>query len=223
MASLNAAVQKQIRDLFAGLASPVRLAVFVSSAPTAACEMCDDTRQLVEELASISDGKVIADVHDVAADGAVADRLSVDRVPAIAVLDADGRDRGIRFFGPPSGYEFTSLLEDIRMVSSGRADLSEATLDVLAHLETPLHIRVFVTPTCPYCPRAVVLAHRLAMASDLVRADMVDATEFPELADHYQVYGVPRTVINDVVHVEGAVPEAALIAELAPILDAPTP
>jgi len=60
----------------------------------------------------------------------------------------------------------------------------------------------------------VVLAHKLAMASDLVTADMVEATEFPHLAMKYQVQAVPRTVINELSHVEGAVPEAALVSQL---------
>jgi len=65
----------------------------------------------------------------------------------------------------------------------------------------------------------VVLAHKLAMASDLVTADMVEASEFPELANRYQVYGVPRTVINEVIHIEGAVPEDDLIQELMTVMD----
>jgi predicted DsbA family dithiol-disulfide isomerase len=60
----------------------------------------------------------------------------------------------------------------------------------------------------------VVLAHKLAMASDMVTADMVEATEFPHLAIKYQVQGVPRTVVNDTIHIEGAVPEAALVSQL---------
>jgi predicted DsbA family dithiol-disulfide isomerase len=60
----------------------------------------------------------------------------------------------------------------------------------------------------------VVLAHKLAMESDLIRADMVEATEFPELAEKYDVMGVPRTVINDKFFIEGAVPEAALLKKL---------
>ncbi len=220
MSVLNATVQKQVRDVLTGLA-PVRLAVFIHGAPDIPCEMCDDTRQLVEELAMISEGTVVAEIYDLERDAEAARAFGVDKAPAIAVLGAGGQDYGIRFFGPPSGYEFASLIEDLKMVGGGRTDLSKATLDVLAHLQTPLHIQVFVTPTCPYCPRAVVLAHRLAMASDLVRADMVDATEFPELADRYHVYGVPRTVVNDRVHIEGAVPEAALMAELMPILETP--
>ena len=58
------------------------------------------------------------------------------------------------------------------------------------------------------------MAHKLAIASTLVRADMIEAIEFPHLANKYQVYGVPLTVINEQVRVEGAVPEARLMQEL---------
>jgi predicted DsbA family dithiol-disulfide isomerase len=65
----------------------------------------------------------------------------------------------------------------------------------------------------------VVLAHRLAMESDWIRADAVEATEFPHLANKYEVFGVPRTVINETIHVEGAVPEAMLVNEILKALD----
>jgi glutaredoxin-like protein len=110
-------------------------------------------------------------------------------------------------------------MEDIVMVSRGDAGLNQKTLEALASLPGPIAIQVFVTPTCPYCPRAVLLAHKLAMASDKVTASMVEATEFPHLANRYQVYGVPRTVVNDVIHVEGAVPEQMLMAKLATLAD----
>ena len=65
----------------------------------------------------------------------------------------------------------------------------------------------------------MVLAHRLAMESEWITADMVEATEFPHLANKYQVYGVPRTVINETIHIEGAVPEPALVDKLMQVLD----
>jgi predicted DsbA family dithiol-disulfide isomerase len=65
----------------------------------------------------------------------------------------------------------------------------------------------------------VVLAHRLAIESEWITADMVEATEFPHLANKYQVYGVPRTVLNETIHVEGAVPEPMLINELMKALN----
>lgn len=64
-----------------------------------------------------------------------------------------------------------------------------------------------------------MLAHKLAVASDWVTAEMVEATEFPHLANRYQVYGVPRTVINEVIHIEGAVPEANLVSQLMTVMD----
>ena len=64
-----------------------------------------------------------------------------------------------------------------------------------------------------------MLAHRMAMESEWITADMVEATEFPHLANKYQVYGVPRTVINETIHIEGAVPEATLVNELMQALN----
>jgi predicted DsbA family dithiol-disulfide isomerase len=63
-----------------------------------------------------------------------------------------------------------------------------------------------------------VLAHKMALASDWVTADMVEATEFPHLANKYQVYGVPRTVVNEDIHIEGAVPETNMIAQVMQVM-----
>jgi glutaredoxin len=74
---------------------------------------------------------------------------------------------------------------------------------------------VFVTPTCPYCPQAVVLAHRMALESPMVQAEMVEAMEFPELSDRYGVSGVPHTTINaGAGNVIGAAPENHLLQEI---------
>ncbi len=182
--------------------------------------MCAETRGLIEEVAALS-AKISVEIRDFVADSEVAETYGIDKIPAVAIVregDAPA-DYGVRLFGIPSGYEFGTLIEDIRLVSSGDPALSDATLAELATLSSPVTIQVFVTPTCPYCPRAVLLAHRLAMASELVTASMVEATEFPQLSNRYQVYGVPRTVINDVIHVEGAVPESMLITKLMNVKD----
>ena len=61
---------------------------------------------------------------------------------------------------------------------------------------------------------AVQLAHRMAMESDMVRADMVEATEFPHLVQKYNVFGVPKTVVNEVVEFEGAAPEPLFLQQV---------
>ena len=136
----------------------------------------------------------------------------MDKIPAIVVVGA--KDYGVRFYGIPSGYEFTSVLDGIKTVAAGQVELMPETLAFLEELEEPLHLQVFITPTCPYCPLAVMLAHHLAIASDKVTADMVEAIEFPHLAQKYSVMGVPRSVINETVHVEGAAPEPMLLERL---------
>lgn len=221
MSMLNADIQKQVSELLSGMDAPVKLVVFTQGEGGALeCEMCKETRELVEEVAALS-GKLTVEVHDFVADGAMASQYGIDKIPAIAVVRGGEEvvDYGIRLYGIPSGYEFSTLMEDIVMVSRGDAGLNQKTLDALAQLPGPIDIQVFVTPTCPYCPRAVLLAHKLAMASDKVTASMVEATEFPHLANRYQVYGVPRTVVNDVIHVEGAVPENMLLAKMASLAD----
>ena len=65
----------------------------------------------------------------------------------------------------------------------------------------------------------MVLAHNLALASDWIQADMVEASEFPHLSNKYQVYGVPRTVVNEVIHMEGAYPEEMMLTELMQVQD----
>jgi glutaredoxin-like protein len=202
--------QNQVRDLLAEVKSPVTLRMFSQEFE---CGYCKETRQILEEIADLSD-LVTVEVSDLVADKALADSLGVDKIPAVAVLGEGGQDYGIRFYGIPSGYEFTSLLEAIILVGTGAVGITDATRDFLEGLEDPLHLQVFVTPTCPYCPRAVVLAHHLAYASDKVTADMVEVTEFPHLGNRYNVMGVPRTVINDDTYIEGAAPEQMLLEKL---------
>jgi glutaredoxin-like protein len=205
---------KHLRQEFqAELVNPVKLLMFTQ---TVECQFCKETRQIVEEVAGLSE-KITAEIYNFVTDKAMADTYGIDKIPAIAVLrveDGEDRDYGIRFYGIPSGYEFTSIIEDIMDVSRGDSGLMPKTREAVADIGEAVHFQVFVTPTCPYCPQAVRLAHKLAMESDLIRADMVESIEFPHLANKYNVYGVPRTVINESVHQEGAVPEPMMLSKL---------
>ncbi|MCS7261234.1 MAG: thioredoxin family protein [Anaerolineae bacterium] len=198
-----------LRQAFQALQQPVQLVVFTQPME---CMYCRETREIVEEVAELSD-KITLEVFDFTQDRAAVDRYTIRRIPAIVVMRGGDqpKDFGIRFYGIPAGYEFTPFIEDILMVSRGDSGLSEASRALLAQLTKPLHIQVFVAPTCPYCPQAVRLAHQMALQSDLVQADMIEITEFPHLALFYQVQGVPRIVINDRIKIDGALPEAALM------------
>ncbi len=220
MSLLNENIEKQIRQAFEALTGPVNIILFTQGENVPECEYCVETRELLEEVSALSD-KITLEVHDFAREAKLAEQYHIDKIPAVAILSggAAPKDYGIRLYGVPAGYEFSTLIEDLLMVSQQKPALNAKTLEELKKLTQPVNIQVFVTPTCPYCPRAVVLAHQLALASDLITASMVEANEFPHLSNKYQVYGVPRTVIEDVIHVEGAVPEAMLVEELMKVLD----
>jgi len=195
------------------MVAPVKLVMFTQEME---CQFCTETRQIVEEIAALSD-KIEAETHDFVADKATVELYRIDKIPAIVVVrleDGKERDYGIRFYGIPSGYEFTSVIEDIVDVSKGESGLQPKSKEAVAGITEPVHFQVFVTPTCPYCPQAVRLAHKFAIESDLVTADMVEAIEFPHLSNKYAVHGVPRTVINESFHQEGAVPEPLMLAKL---------
>ena len=132
-----------VKEELASLAGPVRLIVFTQEIE---CEFCAETQQLVEEMAQLSD-QLTAEVYDFVADQEKVREFGIDKIPAIAVVGQ--KDYGVRFYGIPSGYEFASLLHAIQAVAAGKPELSEETMQVLADLTTPVHIQVFVTPTCP--------------------------------------------------------------------------
>ena len=217
MSLLNDEIRTQLQDEFINLTGPVKLVIFTQEME---CQYCAETRSLAEEVAELSD-KIDVEIYDFVKDSEIAETYNIDKIPAMAIIKGgdEPKDYGIRLYGIPSGYEFSTLIEDIAMVSSGESGLAQATKDELASLSSPLHFQVFVTPTCPYCPPAVRLAHKMALESELVTGDMVEAIEFPHVSNKYQVMGVPRTVINENFFLEGAAPEAMLMAKVREALN----
>jgi len=183
------------------LVDPVKIVMFTQEME---CRYCSDTRQLVQDLATLND-KITAEINDFVADAAKAKEYGIERIPAIAIIGK--KDYGVRIYGIPYGYELQTLIEAVINVSKGTTDLSEKTKSILKEVKTPVHIQVFVTLTCPHCPVAAAVAHKLAIESDLVKADVIETSEFPDLAMKYNVIGVPKIVINEKIEFVGAFSE----------------
>ena len=207
-------IKTQVREALADLENPVHLVLFTQ---TLECMYCQENRQLMEDVADLSD-KVDITIYNLVTDAEKAEEFGVDKIPATAIMGEE--DYGIRFYGIPAGYEFTTLIHTIRMIGANGSQLDESTRQALDALTAPIHLQVFVTPTCPYCPQAVALGYEMAYASPNVRADGVESSEFPHLAFKYQVAGVPRTVINESVHLEGAAPPDMLLDKIQEALTA---
>ncbi len=141
MALLNAQIRKDVTEALSDVANPVTFKVFTQKFE---CQYCKETRELIEEVAELSD-KVSVEVYDFEADKELADSLGIDKVPGVAVVGQ--KDYGIRMFGIPSGYEFGGLIESIKLVSEGESGLSADTKQMVAKLKQPATIQVFITPT----------------------------------------------------------------------------
>lgn len=198
-------LKKLKADLSQKLVAPVTLVVFTQELE---CDYCKHARELAQDLASLTD-KIRVEVFDLVKDKEKASQLGVDKVPATVIVGTKGEK--LTFYGVAAGYEFTTLLKDIVMVSTGETELSHETRRALSKVKRPVHIQVFATPTCPYCPGAVSLAHQFAMENPAIKADMIEINEFPQLAIKYNVMGVPKTVINETEELVGLRPEEELL------------
>lgn len=141
MGILKARDKKTVEKEFAKLQDPVKLVYFTQEME---CQFCEQTRELLEEVAELSD-KLSVEVYDFVKDKEKALQYNIDKIPATIV--EGNKDYGIRFFGVPSGYEFVTLMESIIDVSTSESGLSEKTKSLVQPINTPIHIQVFVTPT----------------------------------------------------------------------------
>ena len=211
---LDDTVETQIKELFKELKEPVEILFFGNKEN---CEYCDEINQLLSEVTALSD-KLHLSIFDFNENKTEREQFHLEDSPVFVLAGKEGSeivDYGIRFYGIPSGHEFASFVNDLVLVSGRDSGLEAETREFLAGLQSPVHLQVFVTPTCPYCPQAVILAHKMALESKLVSADMVEATEFPELAGRFNVSGVPQTTINlGAGTVVGASPEFQLVEEI---------
>jgi glutaredoxin-like protein len=168
------------------------------------------TRQVLDEVVSLNNQISLEEVNFVL-DRERAAQFGIDGIPAVALLRG-GEDTRIRFLGAPAGYEFMSLIDALILAGTGESGLTpESKALVAAHVTKPMEMLVFVTPSCPHCPRAVTLAHRMAIESPLIQATCVEATEFLDLAQRYRVTGVPKTVVNGTIEMLGALPESVFV------------
>lgn len=205
---LNEEVKSQIKERFRNLKDGVKLVVFTQQSE---CQYCENNQKLAEEVSELSD-KISVTVFDFQSDKEQVKKYGIDKVPAIAIIGKV--DYGIRLYGIPTGYDFVSLIEGIRIVSTEETELTSEDSKYLANLDKDTHLQVFVSPGCPHCPSATMVAQQMARVSSNVKADMIDSSQFPHLARKYNVSGVPHTVINETSYQQGAVPIPMIIAKI---------
>lgn len=192
--------RKTLEAAFANLTNDVRILLFAKED----CETGTIARGLAEEVAALSD-RLVLEVFDTEKDADSVSEYGIARTPAVVV--AGESDYGIRFYGVPAGHEFTAFVETIIAVGVRNAMLEPEVTAELEKINGPVHIEVLVSPSCPYCAVAVRTLARFAMVSDHIRTDQIEIGEFADVAEKYNVQGVPKTVVNGKDEIFGAIPD----------------
>jgi len=190
--------REALRETLASMASPVEVELFVSDR----CFYCVESEKLLRQFEELSprgeDGrrKLRLKVVDLSKNPEEGKKRGVYRTPTVSLLEGYARWTGI-----PSGEEIRSLVETIMRISEGESGLEEYSKRAVRRLASEVEIEVIVTPLCPYCPYAVVMANMLAYESyklgqRKVKANTIEAFENADIADYYGVVSVPAIVIN---------------------------
>jgi glutaredoxin-like protein len=133
--------RKQLDGILKSMTNEVTMATFTQEFE---CNYCKMTRELLGELAALSD-RLKLQIYDFVKESEAAKKYNIDKIPATLILG--DRDYGIRFYGVPAGYEFTTLVEDIIAVSSNDPGIPEGIGAELSKIDKPVHIQVMVSPT----------------------------------------------------------------------------
>ena len=203
----------ELVEILSHLQEPVKVLLFMEEE---ACPVCEVQQQVMEAVTALSD-KLELQVFQPSKHQAEMDEYGIDKFPA--TVPVGEQDHGIRFFGITGGEEFRSFLQAIMMISTGDSGLAPQLEPLVRNIEEPVHIQVFVTLTCPYCPAMVQTAHQFAYVNEHIRADMIEGSHFLDLTRKYQVEGVPKTIINETTALEGAHPEAVLYLAMVQAVD----
>lgn len=189
--------RKEVEKRFKALENQVTIHLFLEDHD---CLYCNDTRDLAGNVAEVSD-KIELVEHSFPQEKETATEMGIRFTPAI-VLHGEKKYK-VRFYGIPAGHEFGALISDIINVSTGSVDLPDEMVADIEAIDRAVHVQVFTTPQCPYCPNVVRLAHQAAIINPKIEADMIESLEFKELAQQYEVFGVPKAIFNEVITAEG--------------------
>ena len=177
----NGDMLSQLHTVFARMASPLILRLFLDETPLSA-----ELRQYMDELAAQS-GKLSVEVGDPA---------SADHLPCVRVCRADGDWTGLAFHGVPGGHEFTSFVLGLYNAAGPGQALDEESRNAIHAIQKTMDLKVLVSLSCTMCPELVTAAQRVAAENPNITAQVYDLNHFPDLREKYQVMSVPCLVVN---------------------------
>ncbi len=187
----NEEMRSQLKEILKGMKLDVHALYFgVEENPSTQA-----TKSMLKELAEVTNKFVVEEYQ---LDSPLAKEHNIDKNGGFTLVTSEKKVNGVKFYGPPAGYEINSLIHTILDVSEGHIhELEEEIKERIVAIDKKVDIKVFIGLQCPHCPGAVITAHTLARLNDNIEAEMVEASSYPELSQEFNISSVPRIVINN--------------------------
>ena len=199
--------RRELERIFSTLENDIHIHLFIAPKKNEAYnELAQQVIRLFEKVSA----KLKIEQHDL--NDPLARKWGIAYSPTI-VFEPDRFN--IRWLGAPVGEEGRTFVEMLLLIGYGRSNLSKASEGVLKKINSPRNLKVFVSPTCPYCPQQAVNAVKAAIEKpDMISLEIIDTQANPEIADQYGAQSVPQTFANDILIALGAQPEELFMASV---------
>jgi thioredoxin reductase (NADPH) len=201
-------VRKKLLELFGNIDHEVPLLLFTDPASNSMYN--EVLRAVIRSIREVSRRVTLRefDRHH-----QLAEKYAISHYPTLLF---DPEHFSIRWLGAPVGEEGRSFVEAVTMLGYRQTRISAPSAKILAKIDTPRAIKLFISPTCPFCPQQVVNGLKAAITRpELISLEVVDIQANPLLAEQYNAFSVPVCFANEVLIARGAQPEELFMASLA--------
>lgn len=212
MEFLDQNMKKQLEQKLSKLENKITIILFLSENDQKSGEVVEG---FLKEVQKFSD-RIMIEKTIIEKDLEKAKEYGIYAAPGFTIHGKE--KRYLSYYGIPIGQEFNSFVLDILDLSKGKPDVSNELIEKIENITQELRIQVFVSSTCPYCPQAAKVAHDMAIISPKIKADVIDSTQFRELAQRYRISSVPTTIINNKLVLEGALGLDVLMLKIEQML-----
>jgi thioredoxin reductase (NADPH) len=200
--------QAELRSVFEKIPNEIHLLLFTS--PDKNDLFNQATRKVIRTIIEIAPNISLREYPIIHKE---AKRLGAEHSPALFINPA--RYKNIRWYGAPIGEETRTLVEALIMVGYGETHISQDSKKILDRIATPRNIKIFVSPTCPYCPQQAVNALKAAIEKpELISLEIIDIQANPDLAEKYSAQSVPQVFSDNKLIALGAQPEELFMLSL---------
>lgn len=188
---LDSHLKEQLAEVVKRFDSPIELVVIKDTN-----EQSSEMYSIAKEISSVSD-KLRLSSYNLGENLELENKIKLNKVPTIAILDKDGNYSGIKYATIPGGHELNSFILAMYNVAGPGQKISEDTLSKIQSIKKNIDIKIGISLSCTKCPDTVQAAQRVAIENDNIQVEIIDVFSFKDFKDKHQIMSVPAMVVND--------------------------